>query len=107
MSAKPRKKRRRLSNGAEIYVLPDARKEMSERVFAVLRGCLDTITDLYGDDLGGFVLVPWGAAGNGEPTVFTCTQALHPKAHDLPHYIAEALRRDLAERRLLELVETD
>ncbi len=105
--AMPRKKSRRLPNGATLHVLPVGKKYNSDRAFAVLQDSINTITDLYADDLGGFVLMPWGASGNCEPSVFICTMSVHPKAHDLPHYAAEALRRQLAGSDVLAALEDE
>lgn len=50
----------------------------------------------YGEDLGGFVLVPWTV--DGAFNVYLRCNAAFPQANDLPHWLAEALRREVAWR---------
>ena len=95
------------SNGAVLYVLPDPRKETSQHVFNVLQDCLNTVSDLYSGDLGGFVLVPWSLSKAGDFSSFVCCEGSYPRWNDLPNWIAEAVRRDLVEREARSLIDEE
>lgn len=94
----------KLRNGAELRLLPNLREQTSQRVFKVLQDCLNTVSDLYSDDLGGFVLVPWSLSNEGAYNSFVCCHGKYPLLNDLPHWIAEVVRRDLAEREARSLL---
>jgi hypothetical protein len=74
----------------------------SERVLASFEEAVDQAYAIHQDDFGGYVVISWDMEGRFY--TFLKTDAPYPRLNDLPGWIAEAIRRYLAEHEARNLL---
>lgn len=82
--------------GGEVRLLKSGRETEQAKFLADLQADMDWVGESY-DCLAGYVLVTWDANGM---SMCDCRvgRASPLTTFDLPHFVAERLRRDLSER---------
>ncbi len=94
-TARVRIGRVRFKSGGELRMLPSAAERTAATMFAAIGRAVSRTRELYGQDLAGYVLIPFNASG--EHSVFVRTEALRPQNNDLPRWAEEAIRRATGE----------
>jgi hypothetical protein len=79
-------------NGCEIHRLPSFRERCTVAAHSWLDLSVERAKEHFSDDMAGFVLIPW--TSSGEHKVYTKIYGRSPNMNTLPHWTAEAIRRD-------------
>ena len=82
------------SNGAEIYELTSARDIETQKAWSGFKHAANHTVDHYSEDLDGFVIVTWNAAGEWNVHYHS---GWKQQCNTLPNYVKTAITRRICE----------